>query len=92
MNIVYPPTGRFLEVDLWLPDLNLAFEFQVCKAKENVEEKRRREKGVLRLKEVEPNRGVEGSEICQKGREEEMIYIMFRMHITTPLLGDLKYH
>jgi hypothetical protein len=33
MNIVYPPTGYFLEVDLWLPELNLAFEFQVKKGK-----------------------------------------------------------
>jgi len=29
-GIVNPKTGDYLELDIWLPTLNLAFEFQVC--------------------------------------------------------------
>jgi len=28
-NVINPSTGRFLEIDLWLPDRLISFEFQV---------------------------------------------------------------
>jgi hypothetical protein len=44
MGILYPPTGYFLEVDLWVPDLKLAFEFQVRKIKRKKEKENEMEK------------------------------------------------
>jgi hypothetical protein len=29
-SLINPATGGYLEVDLWIPELNLYFEFQVC--------------------------------------------------------------
>ncbi len=28
-GVKYPITGSFLEMDIWIPNLNLCFEFQV---------------------------------------------------------------
>ena len=44
-----PITGRFLELDLWIPNYNLSFEFQVCneeeEERESIEGEQRDKKG-----------------------------------------------